>query len=171
MPPALRVSLDGAALAELERRYHTARDAETRTRTRTRCQMVLVAARGHAAPRIATLTRRSADTVRRVLRRYLAGGVRRRAAPAPTRPAAPLPTRLGGRAGPGCRPGPTLGGGVDSALWSWRLLSDYLATVTGHAAGIETVRLALHRNGYVCKRPRWVLHRKAQEQAGWAKND
>jgi transposase len=60
--------------------------------------------------------------------------------------------------------------GVDSALWSCRLLADYLATVTGHRAGIETVRLALHRAGYVCKRPRWVLSRKAQAQPGWAKN-
>jgi transposase len=60
--------------------------------------------------------------------------------------------------------------GVDSALWTCRLLSDYLAEVTGHRAGIETVRLALHRAGYVCKRPRWVLSRKAQAQPGWAKN-
>lgn len=37
--------------------------------------------------------------------------------------------------------------GVDSALWSCRLLADYLATQTGHRAGIETVRLALHRAG------------------------
>src|SRR6266540_3131734 len=33
----------------------------------------------------------------------------RGAAPAPSRPAAPLPTRLGGRAGPGGRPGPPRG--------------------------------------------------------------
>src|SRR6266536_3282574 len=60
--------------------------------------------------------------------------------------------------------------GVDSALWTCRLLADYLAEVTGHRAGIETVRLALHRAGFVCKRPRWVLTRKAQTQPGWAKN-
>src|SRR5215218_8037905 len=60
--------------------------------------------------------------------------------------------------------------GVDSALWTCRLLADYLAEQTGHRAGIETVRIALHRAGFVCKRPRWVLHRKAQSQPGWAKN-
>ena len=49
-------------------------------------------------------------------------------------------------------------------------LADYLAEVTGHRAGIETVRVALHRAGFVCKRPRWVLTRKAQAQPGWAKN-
>jgi hypothetical protein len=56
-----------------------------------------------------------------------------------------------------------------SALWTCRLLADYLAEQTGHRAGIETVRLALHRAGYVCKRPRWVLSRKAQAQPEWAK--
>jgi transposase len=60
--------------------------------------------------------------------------------------------------------------GVDSALWTCRLLADYLAEQTGHQAGIETVRVALHRAGFVCKRPRWVLSRKAQAQPGWAKN-
>src|SRR6266498_1143316 len=44
--------------------------------------------------------------------------------------------------------------GVDSALWTCRLLADYLAEQTGHRAGIETVRVALHRAGFVCKRPR-----------------
>jgi transposase len=59
--------------------------------------------------------------------------------------------------------------GVDSALWTCRLLADYLAEVTGHRAGIETVRLVLHRAGYVCKRPRWVLHRKARPSRGGQK--
>jgi transposase len=60
--------------------------------------------------------------------------------------------------------------GVDSALWTCRLLADHLAEVTGHRAGIETVRVALHRAGFVCKRPVWTLTRKAQNQPGWAKN-
>jgi transposase len=70
MPPPVRVRLDQQAQAELDQRYRTTHDAETRTRY----QMVLLSAQGHSAPQIATLTRRSADTVRRVLRRYLAGG-------------------------------------------------------------------------------------------------
>src|SRR6266545_1171745 len=94
---------------------------------------------------------------------------RRGAAPAPLGPPAPLP--------PGWEqelvrvadldPHEV---GVDSALWTCRLLADYLAEQTGHRAGIETVRVALHRAGFVCKRPRWVLSRKAQAQPGWAKN-
>jgi transposase len=131
--------------------------------------MVLLNAQGHAAAQVAQLTRRSPDTVRRVLERYLTGG----------------PDAVPHRPHPGQPPHypPTWEAelvrvveedprslGVDSALWTCRLLADYLAEVTGHRAGIETVRLVLHRAGYVCKRPRWVLHRKAQAQPGWAKN-
>jgi transposase len=165
MPSPLQVTLDQAALAELERRYHTTRDAPTRTRY----QMVLLAAQGHTPPQIALLVRCSADTVRRVLKRYLAGGLD--AVPHRPHPGQPPhyppaweqelvrvadldPHEVG----------------VDSALWSCRLLADYLAEVTGHRAGIETVRVALHRAGWVGKRPRWVLQRKAQAQPGWAKN-
>src|SRR5215207_7358355 len=163
-PPTLQVTLDPDAQAELERRYHTTRDAQTRTRY----QMVLLNAQGHTPPQIAQLVRCSADTVRRVLKRYLAGG----ADAVPHRPH------------PGQPPHYPAGWeqelvrvadldprsvGVDSALWTCRLLADYLAGVTGHRAGIETVRIALHRAGWVCKRPRWVLTRKAQAQPGWAK--
>jgi Homeodomain-like domain len=69
---AAAVPLDPAEQAELEHRYRyrTTRDAETRTRY----QMVLLAAQGHTPPQIAQLFRRSPDTVRRVLKRYLTGG-------------------------------------------------------------------------------------------------
>jgi transposase len=60
--------------------------------------------------------------------------------------------------------------GVDSANWTTRLLADYLARVTGHRTGIETVRAHLHQAGYVCKRPTWTLQRKAAEHEAWAKN-
>src|SRR5215813_3038681 len=59
---------------------------------------------------------------------------------------------------------------VPSAVWTTRLLSAYLERVTGHATGIETVRIHLHRLGYVCKRPTWSMKRKSTEQAGWIKN-
>jgi hypothetical protein len=55
---------------ELDRRYQTTRDATTRTRY----QMVLLRAEGHPVAEVAHITRRSPDTVRRVLKRYLAGG-------------------------------------------------------------------------------------------------
>src|SRR5215208_2597556 len=154
-PPTLRVTLDQVAQAELERRYDTTRDAETRPRY----QMVLLNAQGQTPPRIAQLVRCSPDTVRRVLRRYLSGG----------------PDAVPHRPHPGQPPHypPSWEAelirvadldphsvGVDSAMWSCRLLADYLTEATGHRAGIETVRIALHRAGYVCKRPRWVLTRK-----------
>src|SRR6266536_324113 len=70
-PPTLQVTLDPDVQAELERRYHTTRDATTRTRY----QIVLLNAQGHTPPQIAQLVRSSADTVRRVLNRYLGGGL------------------------------------------------------------------------------------------------
>ena len=165
MPPRLHVSLDQAAQAELEQRYQTTRDAATRTRY----QMVLLRAEGHLVVEVAHITRRSPDTVRRVLKRYLAGG----ADAVPHRPHPGQPPHypaaweqaLGRVADLDPR---SLG--VDSALWTCRLLADYLAEATGHRAGIETIRIALHRAGFVCKRPRWVLTRKATSQPGWAKN-
>ena len=164
-PPTLQVTLDPDAQAELERRYHATRDATTRTRY----QIVLLNAQGHTPPQVAQLVRCSPDTVRRVLKRYLAQGPDA----VPHRPHLGQPphyptaweaelVRVAD-----CDPRSV---GVDSALWTCRLLADYLHGVTGHRAGIETVRIALHRAGFVCKRPRWVLSRKAQAQPGWAKN-
>jgi transposase len=165
MAPPLRVTLDQAAHDELDRRYQTTRDAPTRTRY----QMILLRAEGHRVPEVAQLTRCSPDTVRRVLKRYLAQGLDA----VPHRPHLGQPPHYP----PGWEqelvrvadldPHQV---GVDSALWTCRLLADYLAGVTGHRAGIETVRIALHRAGFVCKRPRWVLQRKAQAQPGWANN-
>src|SRR6266545_4344016 len=164
-PPTIQVTLDQAEQAELERRYRTTRDAATRTRY----QIVLLNAQGHTPPQVAQLTRCSPDTVRRVLKRYLASGPDA----VPHRPHLGQPphyppaweqelVRVAD-----CDPRSV---GVDSALWTCRLLADYLAGVTGHRAGIESVRIALHRAGFVCKRPRWVLTRKAHAQPGWANN-
>jgi transposase len=165
MPAALRVQLAEEERAELERHYETARDAETRTRY----QIVLLAADGHRVPQIAPLVRRSRDTVRRVLRRYRDGGagdVPHRARPG--RPTA-VPAAWEAELRRVIEVDPHTVG-VDSANWTTRLLADYLARLTGHRTGIETVRVQLHRAGYVCKRPTWTLQRKAEEQEGWAKN-
>ena len=164
MAAPLRVRLDQAARDELDRRYQTTRDATTRTRY----QMVLLRAEGHPVVEVAQLTRCSPDTVRRVLKRYLTGGPDA----VPHRPHLGQPPHY-----PPAWQAELVRVadldphqvGVDSALWSCRLLADYLAEVTGHRAGIETVRIALHRAGWVCKRPRWTLSRKAQAQPGWAK--
>jgi putative transposase len=162
MAAALRVQVDDEARRVLGERFEQTRDAETRLRY----QMVLLAVDGRTAPQIAPLVRRSATTVERVLHRYRAegpDGVPHRRRPGRASPAPPAweeelrrvialdPHTVG----------------VPSANWTARLLARYLADVTGHGAGIETVRLALHRAGYGCKRPRWVLARKATEQDDW----
>lgn len=165
MPAALSVQLTNEERAEIERCYETACDAETRTRF----QIVLLAADGHRAPQIAPLVRRSKDTVRRVLHRYRDGGagdVPQRARPG--RPSAvPAAWEEELRRVIDLDPHTV---GVGSANWTTRLLADYLVRVTSHHTGLETVRVQLHRAGYVCKRPTWTLKRKAEEQEGYAGN-
>ncbi len=56
---------------------------------------------------------------------------------------------------------------MSSANWSTELLALYLGQHTGIQVTEETVRVYLHANGYVCKRPTWTLRRKAGEQANY----
>jgi transposase len=165
MPAPILLELDAVARAEVARRFDATGEAETRLRY----QMVLLAADGRAAAEIAPIVRRSVDTVQRVLRRYQAEGavgVPRRRPPgrAPRVPAA-WQAELARVVE---RDPHTVG--VPSAVWTTRLLAEYLAGATGHRAAIDTVRVWLHRLGFVCKRPGWSLKRKATEQPEWAKN-
>jgi transposase len=165
MPAPLRVTLTETARRDVVVRFNATRDAETRSRY----QMVLLAADGRTTTQIAPLVQRSPDTVARVLKRYLTAG------PAGV-PHRPRPGR------PAAAPRAWLtellrvieldphAVGVDSANWTTGLLAAYLARATGHRTSLETVRLALHRADYVCKRPGWSLKRKAQEQPAWAGN-
>ena len=164
MPTPLRIQLDAAAQQEVARRFEQTRDADTRLRY----QMILLAAEGRTAPQIAPLVRRSRATVERVLGRYLQEGpdgvpYRRR----PGRPRAASPTwdaelrRVIDR-------DPHLVG-VPSAVWTLRLLRDYLEQVTGHRTSLETVRQAMRRADYRCKRPVHTVKRKAQAQPAWPK--
>ena len=164
MPRPLTIPpLDAATAAELRGRYEASADPETRLRY----QMVWLAHRGQRVPQIADAVLRSHDTVARVLHRFRAGGlgaVPRRTAPGPAPTVTPAweaellrVIELSPRAV-----------GVPSANWTTRLLADYLAARTGVAVSQETVRRALHADGYVCKRPTWTLERRAAEQPGYA---
>jgi transposase len=165
MPAALRLHLTDDERAAVAQCFETTPDAETRLRS----QMVLLAADGYTAPQIAPLVRRSAASVERVGHRYQeegAAGVphrRRPGRPAEVPPAWEDELRRVIEVDPHT-------GGVDSANWTTRVLADYLGPVTGQRTSIETVRVPLHKAGYVCKRPTWTLQRKAQEQPEGAKN-
>src|SRR6266516_1189923 len=63
--------LDTATFAELRQRYEETPNVESRTRY----QMILLAQRNYKVPQIARIVLRSADTVARVLNRFLAGGL------------------------------------------------------------------------------------------------
>src|SRR6266699_5713475 len=63
--------VDPATLAELHRRYEDTPNVESRTRY----QMILLAQQDYKVPQIAHIVLRSEDTVARVLKRFVAGGL------------------------------------------------------------------------------------------------
>lgn len=152
-------------LTELRQLYNTT----TTANLRLRYQMVLLAHQGRSVAEIATIVFRSRDTVERVLKRFLRGGI-----------AAIPPCKA-----PGIAPSVTPAWkaellrvidldphtvGVHSANWTTGLLATYLAAATHITVTAETVRLYLRAAGYVCKRPTWTLKRKAEEQPGYVGN-
>jgi transposase len=166
MPAALTLpELDAHTCAELEQRYHTTTDANTRQRY----HIILLAAQGYTAPQIARLILRSDDMVLQVLKRFRAGGleaVPRRYAPGRARTVSPEWEAELLRV----IEGDPHEVGVQSANWTTGLLAEYLARATGIAVDPETVRVYLHAHDYVCKRPTWTLKRKAEAQEGYAGN-
>ncbi len=157
--------LDEPTLTELRCRYEETSDAETRTRY----QMLLLSLRGQTSTQIARLVLRSQDTVVRVLKRFLTGGldaVPRRTSPGRERTVTAAweaellrvieldPHEVG----------------QDTANWTTERLAEYLGTQTGIQVTEETVRVYLHAHGYVCKRPTWTLKRKAEEKADYVGN-
>src|SRR6266566_8663944 len=158
--------LDPATLSELRHRYEETPNVESRPRY----QMILLAQQEYKVPQIARMVLRSEDTIARVLKRFLAGGlnaVPRRSPPGRERRVTAAweaellrvieldPHEVG----------------VSSANWTTELLAEYLCQRTGIQVTEETVRVYLHAHGYVCKRLTWTLRRKAAEQAGYVGKD
>jgi transposase len=157
--------LDEPTLTELRRRYDDTSDAETRTRY----QMLLLSAQGQTSTQIAQIVLRSQDTVVRVLKRFLEGGldaVPRRTAPGRERRVTAAweaellrvievdPHEVG----------------EETANWTTERLAEYLGKHTGVLVTEETVRVHLHAHDYVCKRPIWTLRRKAEAKADYVGN-
>lgn len=163
--PITLTSLEKPTLAELRQRYEETTDAETRTRY----QMLLLSQRGQTSSLIAQTVLRSPDTVVRVLKRFLNGGldaVPRRTAPGRERRVTTAwetellrvieldPHEVG----------------VETANWTTEGLAAYLGQQTGIHVTEETVRVYLHAHDYVCKRSTWTLRRKAEEKTDYVGN-
>ena len=165
MPAPLRLRLEQKTREAVAEQYEQARSAVERTN----CQVVLLADEGRSLTEISWLVRRGREQVRTILRRFQSeGGAgllprRRTGRPLEVTPAWLAELQRVIELDPHTV-------GVQSAVWTTRLLAAYLAETTGHQAAIETVREHLHRLGYVCKRPTWSLKRKSTDQAGWVKN-
>lgn len=151
--------LDERGLAELQHRFETTPDPETRLRY----HMVLLAQQGYSLSEIAAIMPRSRYTIARVLRRFSAEGLD--AVPRRTSPGRPRIVNEDWQAELArvieLDPHEV---GVPSANWTTGLLADYLADKTGIRVGQETVRVYLHAHGFVCKRPVWTVGRKAEER-------
>jgi transposase len=161
MPAPLRLRLDQPTREAVARQYERTSSAVERTN----CQMVLLADQGRSSMEVDWLVRRGREQVRKVLHRFQAEG-----------PVGLAPRKHTGRP-PEVTPawlaelervielGPHAVG-VDSAVWTTRLLATYLAEVTGHRTGIDVVRVHLHRLGYVCKRPPGVSNASGPSRRG-----
>jgi transposase len=157
--------LSDAQVAALRQLYDTTPHAKLRLRS----HIVLLTHQGRSVAEIAAIVLRSRDTVERVLKRFLQGGI------------AALPPRTAPGRAPTVTPEwkaellrvldldpHTVG--IHSTNWTTSLLATYLAAQTQVAVTAETVRLYLHAAGGVCKRPTWPLKRKAAEQPGYVGN-
>jgi len=158
--PITLVSLEKPTLAELRRCYEETTDAETRTRY----QMLLLSQRGQTSSQIAQTVLRSQDTVVRVLKRFLTGGldaVPRRTSPGRERQViVAWETELLRVIELDLHEV-----GQETASWTTERLAAYLGQQTGIQVTEETVRVYLHAHDYVCKRSTWTLRRKAEEKA------
>lgn len=163
--PITLASLEKPTLAELRSRYEETTDAETRTRY----QILVLSLRGQTSSQIAQTVLRSQDTVVRVIKRFLTGGldaVPRRTAPGRERQVTAAweaellrvieldPHEVG----------------QEAANWTTERLAAYLGQQTGIHVTEETVRVYLHAHDYVCKRSTWTLRRKAEEKADYVGN-
>src|SRR5216683_8041611 len=157
--------MDELTLTELRCRYDDTSDVETRTRY----QMLLLSLRGQTSSQIAQMVLRSQDTVVRVLKRFLTGGVEavpRRTAPGRERTVTVAweaellrvievdPHEVG----------------QDTANWTTERLAEYVGQQTGVQVTEETVRVYLHAHDYVCKRPTWTLRCKAEQKVDYVGN-
>src|SRR4029450_105780 len=130
--------LSNTQVTELRQLYETT----TKAKLRLRAHIILLAHQGRSVAEIAAIILRSRDTVERVLKRFLQGGI------------AALPPRTA----PGRAPTVTSEWkaallrvidldphtvGVRSDTWTTSLLATYLAAPTNVAVTAETVRLYL----------------------------
>ena len=142
MPAPVRLRLDQGTREAVAERYEQAGSPIERTNA----QAGLLADEGRTVTEIAWLVRRGRDQVRKILRRFRSDGLvglvpgKHTGRPLGVTPAWLAELQRVIELDPHTA-------GVDSAVWTTRLLADYLARVTGHRAGIEAVRIHLHRLG------------------------
>lgn len=137
---------------------------------RTRCQIILLSNQHYPPGQIASITRKSDDTVRRVLARYETTGLA--GLPDQDRPGRPptVPRRWKKLLLRVIEQDPHLRG-VDRPAWSASALADYLERKTQIHVGEARVRQYLYAADYVARRPTWSLQAIAEQQPEFEKKD
>jgi len=137
---------------------------------RTRCQIILLSNQHYPPGQIASITRKSDDTVRRVLARYETTGLA--GLPDQDRPGRPpMVTKRWKKLLLRAIDQEPHWLGVDRPAWSAPALTDYLERKTQIHVGEACVRQYLYAADYVVRRPTWSLHAIAEQQPGFEKKD
>lgn len=137
---------------------------------RTRCQIILLSNQHYPPRQIASIMRKSDDTVRRVLARYETTGLA--GLPDQDRPGRPptVTTRWKKLLLQVIEQDPHLLG-VDRPTWSAPVLADYLERKTQVHVSEARVRQYLYAADYVARRPTWTLQAIAERQPEFEKKD
>ena len=163
MRPLLRIRVRGRQLIRLQNMYSQARCA----RTQLRIQMILLSHEGFSIEEVAQITRKSDETVRRWLHRFVqsgCGGLYE--APHSGRP--PEITLAIEQFLQACVVKSPRDLGVPRSSWTTTMLvklvkRGFKIEVTG-----ECVRQHLGRLGIVCRRPTWTVKHLAKQKPGYA---
>lgn len=143
--------LSAAERVELEHRYRTTNDADTRTR----CHAVLLSAAGHSPPEIARLLFMAPMSVRRWITRYEAGGVAALVSIPPPGRAPSWDESFEWQLVDAALSDPRTRGRAFSG-WTASRMADYLAETTGIRLSDERIRVLLSQHGYTLRRGRAV---------------
>lgn len=165
-PPVFVHTLSKRERCALEKQFEQTNDIPLRTR----CQIILLSNDRYPPGQIARITRKSDDTVRRMIARYETGGLA--GLPDQDRPGRPptVTKRWKKMLLQVIERDPHLLG-VDRPTWSASALADYLERKTRVPVGEARVRQYLHAADYVVRRPTWSLKAIAQQQPEFEKKD
>jgi transposase len=165
-PPVLVHALSKRERCALEKLFEQTEDILLRTR----CQIILLSNQHYPPGQIASITRKSDDTVRRIIARYESDG--RAGLPDQDRPGRPpMVTKRWTKLLLQVIEQDPHSLGVDRPTWTASALADYLEHKTRIHVSEACVRQYLYAADYVARRPTWSLQAIAEQHPEFEKKD